>query len=41
MLQFFPAIYSEGVFKPLRETNLPSEPRTHLWVALSSEEVIL
>ena len=39
MSQFFPAIYSEGVFKPLREVNLPSEPRKYFLVALSSEEV--
>jgi len=39
MSQFFPAIYSEGVFKPLREINLPLEPRKYFLVALSSEEV--
>jgi len=39
MSQFFPALYSEGVFKPLRETNLPVGPKTYLLVALPSEEV--
>jgi len=39
MSQFFSAIYSEGVFKPLKEVNFPSEPREYFLVALSSEEV--
>ncbi|MCI0698731.1 hypothetical protein L0337_42870 [candidate division KSB1 bacterium] len=40
MSHFFPAVYSEGVFKPLRTPDLPSEPLTYFLVALPSDEVM-
>lgn len=39
MSQLLPAVYSEGVFKPLKAPHLPLETQTYFLIVLSSEEV--
>jgi predicted DNA-binding antitoxin AbrB/MazE fold protein len=40
MSNFFPAVYSEGVFKPLKTPDLPSASQTYFLIALPSDEVM-
>lgn len=39
MTQFLPAIYTDGVFKPLKKVNLPPEPQTFLLFVVSGKEL--
>ncbi|MEK7728118.1 MAG: antitoxin AF2212-like protein [candidate division KSB1 bacterium] len=39
MSQLLPAVYSDGVFKPLKPLHLPLETQTYYLIVLSSEEV--
>ncbi len=39
MSQLLPAVYSEGVFKPLKPLHLPLETQTYFLIVFSGEEV--
>lgn len=39
MSKSIPAIYSNGVFKPLKKIDLPPEPQTYLIVIISKEDI--
>jgi predicted DNA-binding antitoxin AbrB/MazE fold protein len=39
MTQLLPAIYAEGVFKPLKKIDLPPEPQTYLLFVVSGKDI--
>ncbi len=39
MTQFLPAVYTDGVFKPLKKVDLPPEPQNYLLFVLSVKEI--